>query len=123
LYFLIDPSISTPRDSLVLVPIGYLVGYTLTWAFFASYWPALLTVVCIAIGVAPRPRSIVGLATLAAAFAFAISYGVSLSLVLSHGEEGMEAKDFIQLPPAFASALVLIGYYAFSKFKRPRRVA
>ncbi|MEY4738141.1 MAG: hypothetical protein RL302_2460, partial [Pseudomonadota bacterium] len=76
--------------------------------------------VCLAIGMAPRLRGVTALAILSAVITVAISYGLNLFFELSHRESGLDADDFIQLPPAAASALVLCGYYGVSLFRRRR---
>ena len=120
IYFSIDPHFSGPREGLVPAPVGYQVGYTVAWAFVATYWPALFAAVCLAIGMAPRLRGVAALAILSAVTTVAISYGLNLFFELSHRKSGLNADDFIQLPPAAASALVLCGYYGVSLFKRRR---
>jgi hypothetical protein len=117
IYFNVDPHFSTPREGLAPTSVAYQVGYVLVWAVRAIYWPSLITILCLVIGMAPCPRCVAGLGVLSAVVTLLFSYCHNLIVDHTHRESFLDADGFIQLLPAAATALVLCGYYGVALFK------
>lgn len=120
IYFEVDPHFSAPRDGLVPSSVAYQMGYVVMWTARAMYWPALITILCVVIGMAPRPRRVFALGVLSAVATVLISYGHNWFFDHTHRETFLDADGFIQLPPAAATMLVLCAYYVVLLFRRLR---
>jgi hypothetical protein len=102
IYFSLDPHFATVRPGQTRAPIGYSIGYTVTWAFLATAWPTLLALVFVVIGRAPPARRVAALAALAA-----VVYA-SITFLLVRFAPHISALQEIQAPGALAFLLVFL---------------